>query len=55
MLIANVTSLELQVTGLLQPYAISDFLGHSLLSTIAVVENIVSCTHLCILLPLITC
>lgn len=43
MLIANATSLELQITGtILQPFAVSDFKSHSLLSTIGVVENIVS-------------
>ncbi|KAF2818673.1 MFS general substrate transporter [Ophiobolus disseminans] len=42
LLIANVTSLEIQVTSLLTPYATSAFKLHSLVSTIAVVQNIVS-------------
>jgi hypothetical protein len=43
LLIANVTSLEIQVTGLLTPYATSAYGAHSLVSTIAVVQGIVSC------------
>ncbi|EAT82205.1 hypothetical protein HBH56_107270 [Parastagonospora nodorum] len=42
LLIANVTSLEIQVTGLLTPYATSAFSLHSLISTIYVVQGIVS-------------
>ncbi|KAH7068384.1 hypothetical protein BKA63DRAFT_423209 [Paraphoma chrysanthemicola] len=42
LLIANVTSLEIQVTSLLTPYATSAFKAHSLVSTIAVVQNVVS-------------
>ena len=43
LLLANITSLEIQVTSLLQPYAVSAFSMHSLVSTIAVVQGIVSC------------
>lgn len=42
MIIANITSLEIQVTGLLTPYATSAFRSHSLISTIAVVQGVVS-------------
>ncbi|KAF1849252.1 siderophore iron transporter mirC [Cucurbitaria berberidis CBS 394.84] len=42
LLIANVTSLEGQVTGLMEPFATSSFRMHSLMSTIAVVQNVVS-------------
>ncbi|KAJ4376037.1 hypothetical protein N0V83_001317 [Neocucurbitaria cava] len=42
LLIANVTSLEIQVTGLLTPYATSAFQTHSLISTIYVVQGVVS-------------
>jgi MFS family permease len=42
LIIANVTSLEIQVTGLLTPYATSAFAAHSLISTIYVVQSIVS-------------
>jgi hypothetical protein len=42
MLLANVTSLEIQVTSYLTPYATSAFRQHSLVSTIAVVQGIVS-------------
>ncbi|OAK95394.1 siderophore iron transporter mirC, partial [Phaeosphaeriaceae sp. SRC1lsM3a] len=40
LIIANVTSLEIQVTSLVAPYATSAFLAHSLLSTIYVVQGI---------------
>lgn len=42
MFIANVTSLEIQVTSYLTPFATSAFQFHSLVSTIAVVQGIVS-------------
>lgn len=42
LLLANVTSLEIQVTSLLVPYATSAFAAHSLVSTIYVVQSIVS-------------
>lgn len=42
MLIANITSLEIQVTSNLTFYATSSFAAHSLLSTIAVVQGVVS-------------
>jgi hypothetical protein len=45
LLIANITSLEIQVTSLLTPYATSAFQAHSLVSTIAVVQNVVSCMY----------
>jgi hypothetical protein len=44
LIIANVTSLEIQVTSLLTPYATSAFQLHSLISTIYVVQGIVSGT-----------
>jgi hypothetical protein len=43
MIIANVTSLEIQVTSFLSIYATSAFKAHSLVATVAVVQNIVSC------------
>jgi hypothetical protein len=43
MIIANVTSLEIQVTSSLSIYATSAFKAHSLVATVAVVQNIVSC------------
>jgi hypothetical protein len=43
MIIANVTSLEIQVTSFLSTYATSAFKAHSLVATVAVVQNIVSC------------
>ncbi|KAF1835129.1 hypothetical protein BDW02DRAFT_496573 [Decorospora gaudefroyi] len=42
LLIANVTSLEIQVTGVMARYATSAFVLHSLLSTIYVVQGVVS-------------
>ncbi|KAF2131844.1 MFS general substrate transporter [Dothidotthia symphoricarpi CBS 119687] len=42
LLIANVTSLEIQVTGLMTPYATSAFQQHSLVSTVAVIQGVVS-------------
>lgn len=48
LIIANVTSLEIQVTSLVAPYATSAFLAHSLLSTIYVVQGIVSCKIHCL-------
>ncbi|KAF2026439.1 siderophore iron transporter mirC [Setomelanomma holmii] len=42
LLIASITSLEIQVTSLLTPYATSAFKAHSLVSTIAVVQNVAS-------------
>jgi SP family sugar:H+ symporter-like MFS transporter len=42
LLIANVTSLEIQVTSLMSPFAVSAFQTHSLLSTIYVVQGVVS-------------
>ncbi|KAI6777623.1 uncharacterized protein J7T54_003358 [Emericellopsis cladophorae] len=42
LLIANVTSLEIQVTGIMVRFATSDFLLHSLVSTIYVVQGVVS-------------
>ncbi|KAJ5058512.1 siderophore iron transporter mirC [Bipolaris maydis] len=40
LLIANVTSLEIQVTGALVPFATSAFSAHSLLSTVTVVQGV---------------
>jgi SP family sugar:H+ symporter-like MFS transporter len=45
LLIANVTSLEIQVTGIMTRYATSSFALHSLLSTIYVVQGVVSGKH----------
>ncbi|KAF2628516.1 MFS general substrate transporter [Macroventuria anomochaeta] len=42
MLIANITSLEIQVTSNLTVYATSAFRSHSLVSTVAVVQGVVS-------------
>ncbi|KAL6711564.1 hypothetical protein ACN47E_004498 [Coniothyrium glycines] len=42
LLIANVTSLEVQVTSIMAPFATSAFQSHSLLSTIYVVQGVVS-------------
>lgn len=42
MLIANITSLEIQVTSNLTSYATSAFSSHSLVSTVAVVQGVVS-------------
>ncbi|KAF2679633.1 MFS general substrate transporter [Lentithecium fluviatile CBS 122367] len=42
LLIANVTSLEIQVTSLLTPYATSAFQQHSLVSTVTVIQGVVS-------------
>ncbi|KNG45440.1 mfs general substrate transporter [Stemphylium lycopersici] len=42
LLIANVTSLEIQTTGALLPYATSAFASHSLVSTISVVQGVVA-------------
>lgn len=42
LIIANVTSLEVQVTGLMTPFATSAFQTHSLISTIYVVQGVVS-------------
>ncbi|KAF9693031.1 hypothetical protein EKO04_009101 [Ascochyta lentis] len=42
MLIANITSLEIQVTSNLTAFATSAFRSHSLVSTIAVVQGVVS-------------
>jgi MFS family permease len=39
---ANVTSLELQVTSLMTPYATSAFRQHSLVSTVTVIQGVVS-------------
>lgn len=55
MIIANVTSLEIQVTSLLQPYATSDFKMHSLVSTVLVVQNIVSGTSILFTSSLCSC
>jgi len=41
-LIANVTSLELQVSSLMTPYATSAFKQHSLVSTVFVIQGVVS-------------
>lgn len=41
-LIANVTSFELQITTLLTPFATSAFKQHSLVSTVTVIQGIVS-------------
>ncbi|KAJ4347816.1 uncharacterized protein N0V89_009186 [Didymosphaeria variabile] len=41
-LMANVTSLELQVTSLMTPYATSAFQQHSLVSTVTVIQGVVS-------------
>jgi SP family sugar:H+ symporter-like MFS transporter len=46
LLIANVTSLEIQVTGVMTRYATSSFSLHSLLSTIYVVQGVVSGKYL---------
>lgn len=43
LLIANVTSLEIQVTGALVPFATSAFSAHSLVSTVTVVQGVVAC------------
>ncbi|CAG5166490.1 uncharacterized protein ALTATR162_LOCUS6932 [Alternaria atra] len=42
LLIANITSLEIQVTSALTPYATSAFSQHSLVSTIYVVQGVVA-------------
>ncbi|KAA8621644.1 ProP Permease of the major facilitator superfamily [Pyrenophora tritici-repentis] len=42
LIIANVTSLEIQVTSLMAPFATSAFSSHSLVSTIYVVQGVVS-------------
>ncbi|KAH7126623.1 siderophore iron transporter-like protein [Dendryphion nanum] len=42
LLIANVTSLEIQITGLLTPFATSAFKQHSLVSTVTVIQAVVS-------------
>lgn len=42
LLIANVTSLEIQVTGALVPFATSAFSAHSLVSTVTVVQGVVA-------------
>ncbi|RII22881.1 hypothetical protein CUC08_Gglean013320 [Alternaria sp. MG1] len=42
LLIANITSLEIQVTSVLTPYATSAFAQHSLVSTIYVVQGVVA-------------
>ncbi|KAH6625316.1 major facilitator superfamily domain-containing protein [Boeremia exigua] len=42
MLLANITSLEIQVTSNLTAYATSSFRAHSLVSTVAVVQSVVS-------------
>jgi len=42
MLLANITSLEIQVTSNLTAYATSSFKAHSLVSTVAVVQGVVS-------------
>lgn len=39
---ANVTSLEIQVTSVMTPFATSAFSSHSLVSTIYVVQGVVS-------------
>ncbi len=39
---ANVTSLEVQVTSALAPFATSAFKTHSLISTVYVVQGVVS-------------
>lgn len=42
MLLANITSFEIQVTSNLTFYATSAFSSHSLLSTVAVIQGVVS-------------
>ncbi|USP78239.1 hypothetical protein yc1106_05513 [Curvularia clavata] len=42
LLIANATSLEIQVTGVLLPFATSAFSAHSLVSTVTVVQGVVA-------------
>ncbi|EOA90391.1 uncharacterized protein SETTUDRAFT_158986 [Exserohilum turcica Et28A] len=42
LLIANATSLEIQVTGALLPFATSAFSSHSLVSTVSVVQGVVA-------------
>jgi hypothetical protein len=42
MLIANITSLEIQTTSNLTVYATSAFAAHSLVSTVTVVQGVVS-------------
>lgn len=42
LIIANVTSLEIQVTSVMTPIATSAFLSHSLLSTIYTVQGVVA-------------
>ena len=46
MLLANITSLEIQVTSNLTAYATSSFKDHSLVSTVAVVQGVVSGQYL---------
>jgi SP family sugar:H+ symporter-like MFS transporter len=45
MLIANATSLEIQVSTLMAPFATSAFAAHSLISTSYVVQGCVSGSH----------
>lgn len=40
---ANSTSLEVQVTSIMTPYATSAYSAHSLVSTISVVQGVVNC------------
>ncbi|KAF2400833.1 hypothetical protein EJ06DRAFT_476754 [Trichodelitschia bisporula] len=42
LLMANITSLEVQVTSTLTPFATSAFLAHSLVSTVTVVQGVVN-------------
>lgn len=42
LLIANVTSFELQITSLMTPFATSAFQQHSLVSTVTVIQGVVS-------------
>lgn len=43
MLMANSTSLEVQVTSIMTPYATSAYSAHSLVSTISVIQGVVNC------------
>jgi hypothetical protein len=43
LLIANCTSLEVQVTSAMTPFATSAYRAHSLVSTVTVVQGVVNC------------
>ena len=48
MLIANITSLEIQTTSNISAYATSAFQSHSFLSTVTVIQGVVSGESLCL-------